>query len=39
MIAQALANRGGLVPVGVYLAVAAGLSFVGLLGLKPKAMA
>ncbi|GGL30435.1 MFS transporter [Caulobacter rhizosphaerae] len=38
-IAQALANRGGLVPVGVYLAVAAGLSFVGLLALKPKAAA
>ncbi|CAN7604404.1 MFS transporter [Caulobacter sp. LjRoot300] len=36
-IAQALANRGGLVPVGLYLAVAAGLSFVGLLALKPKA--
>jgi hypothetical protein len=35
-IAQALANRGGLVPVGLYLAVAAGLSFVGLLALKPK---
>jgi MFS family permease len=39
MIAQALANRGGLVPVGIYLAVAAGLSFVGLLALKPKAVA
>ncbi|WP_310085746.1 MFS transporter [Caulobacter sp. BE254] len=38
-IAQALANRGGLVPVGLYLAVAAGLSFVGLLALKPKAAA
>jgi MFS family permease len=37
VIAQALAERGGLAPVGVYLAVAAGLSFVGLLGLKPKA--
>jgi MFS family permease len=37
-IAQALANRGGLIPVGVYLAVAAGLSFVGLLALKPKAV-
>jgi hypothetical protein len=37
MIAQALADRGGLVPVGAYLAVAAALSFAGLLGLKPKA--
>jgi MFS family permease len=36
MIAQALADRGGLAPVGVYLAVAAALSFGGLLGLKPK---
>jgi MFS family permease len=36
MIAQALADRGGLAPVGAYLAVAAGLSFGGLLALKPK---
>lgn len=39
MLAQALADRGGLVPVGVYLAAAAGLSFVGLLGLKAKTQA
>jgi metabolite-proton symporter len=37
MIAQYLADKGGLAPVGAYLAVAAGLSFVGLLGLKPRA--
>jgi MFS family permease len=37
MIAQALADKGGLVPVGAYLAVAAALSFTGLLALKPKA--
>ena len=37
MIAQYLAERGGLVLVGVYLAVAAALSFGGLLALKPKA--
>ncbi|MGR4865792.1 MFS transporter [Caulobacter sp. LARHSG274] len=35
MIAQALADRGGLVPVGAYLAVAAALSFGGLAALKP----
>jgi hypothetical protein len=37
MLAQALADRGGLVPVGGYLAAAALLSFLGLLALKPKA--
>lgn len=36
MIAQYLADKGGLAPVGVYLAAAAGLSFVGLLGLKSR---
>ena len=36
MIAQALADKGGLVPVGIYLAVAAAVSFVGLLALKPR---
>ena len=36
MIAQYLAERGGLVLVGVYLAVAALLSFLGLLAVKPR---
>jgi MFS family permease len=39
MLAQALAERGGLAPVGVYLAAAAALSFGGLWALKPKASA
>jgi MFS family permease len=38
MLAQALAARGGLAPVGVYLAVAALLSFGGLWALKPKGL-
>ncbi|MDP1631756.1 MAG: MFS transporter [Caulobacter sp.] len=37
MIAQALAERGGLGLVGLYLSAAAGLSFVALVMLKPKA--
>ncbi|MBT9471720.1 MAG: MFS transporter [Pseudomonadota bacterium] len=34
MVAQALSNQGGLVPVGIYLAVAALVSFLALLPLK-----
>jgi MFS family permease len=37
MIAQVLADKGGLAPVGGYLAVASALSLAGLLALKPKA--
>ncbi|PXA92193.1 MFS transporter [Caulobacter sp. D4A] len=36
MAATALAAKGGLVPVGIYLAVAAGISFVALVLLKPR---
>jgi hypothetical protein len=36
-IAQALADRGGLAPVGLYLAVAATVSFIGLLMVRPTA--
>ncbi len=36
MAAQLLADRGGLAPVGLYLAAAALLSFVGLIALKPR---
>jgi hypothetical protein len=35
-IAQALADRGGLAPVGLYLAGAATVSFLGLLMVKPE---
>ena len=34
MVAQALSTQGGLVPVGIYLAVAALISLVALLPLK-----
>jgi hypothetical protein len=36
MAATALAAQGGLVPVGIYLAVAAGISFVALVLLKTR---
>lgn len=36
-IAQALADRGGLAPVGLYLAGAATVSFIGLLMVRPRA--
>ena len=36
MIAQALADRGGLLPVGLYLATAGALSLAGLLPLKER---